>query len=272
MAGRLRKEFHEYLTDSSIAHVSHDDYLKSPAAAFLKYSVEAKSAIDLCIRHFPKNQDGNYNKDAVDSLQHLVVAVLPTVMGHFETYQRYLFAGIFDFSVFLAGFKVDEFFKKLSKETNIQIDWPRLAAHRATGANSVGTLLSDSMSGWHDAERVNRYFNCFELQYVPFSGDDIERLSTLWQLRHSIVHTGGTLTLADAQKVGSLKNSGGRNIAFEKNFIFEVSRKLHPLVQTATEGLGSAFMARLIGNLTEEDRTKIDTFFEVKTSVGAWLK
>jgi len=24
--------------------------------------------------------------------------------------------------------------------------------------------------------------------------------------------------------------------------------------------------------LTEEDRTKIDTFFEVKTSVGAWLK
>lgn len=272
MAGRPTKEFEEYLTNSSNSHVSHDDYLESPACAFLKYSIEAKSAIDLCIRHFPKNQDSNFNKDALDSLQHLVVAVLPTVMGHFETYQRYLFAGTFDLSVFLTSFNVEDFFKKLAKETNIQIDWTRLAAHRTTGANSVGTLLSDSMSGWHSPDQVNKYFCCFGLRYNIFSGDDQERLSTLWQLRHSIVHTGGTLTLADAQKVTSLKNLGGRNIAFEKNFIFEVSRKLHPLVQQSTTELGKVFKSDLISRVSQEDRLKIDRFFEVKSSVGAWLK
>ncbi|EMR13864.1 hypothetical protein MPL1_03003 [Methylophaga lonarensis MPL] len=271
MAGRPRKEFQEYLTESTSSHVSHADYLESPASAFLKHSVEAKSAIDLCIRHFPKNQNETYKKDAIDSLQHLVVAVLPTVMGHFETYQRYLFAGTFDLSVFLANFDVDDFFKKLSKETNIQIDWPRLAAHRASGASSVGTLLSDSMSGWHDPERVNKYFGCFGLPYQLFTNDDKERLLTLWQLRHSIVHTGGTLTLADAQKVASLNTFGGRNISFENNFIFEVSRKLHPLVQASTNGFGSAFIGRLIGSTTEEDRQKIDKFFEVKSSVAVWL-
>ena len=157
-------------------------------------------------------------------------------MGHFETYQRYFFAGTFDLSVYLSGFDVDDFFKKLSKETNIQLDWPRLAAHRSTGASSVGTLLSDSMSGWHAPERVNKYFGCFGLPHQVFNNDDKERLLTLWQLRHSIVHTGGTLSLADAQKVGSLNNFGGRNISFENNFIFEVSRKLHPLVQASTTG------------------------------------
>lgn len=271
MAGRPRKEFQEYLSDSSSSHISHADYLASPASAFLKYSVEAKSAIDLCIRHFPKNQSGNYNKDATDSLQHLVVAVLPAVMGHFETYQRYLFAGTFDLSVYLSSFDVDGFFKKLSKETNIQIDWPRLAAHRATGASSVGTLLSDSMSGWHDPERVNKYFGCFGLPHQLFRNEDKERLLTLWQLRHSIVHTGGTLTLADAQKVASLNNSGGRNISFEKNFIFEVSRKLHPLVQASTTGLGAAFIGQLIDNIPENERQRIDRFFEVRSSVDAWL-
>ena len=42
------KEFHQYLTAATTAHVSHSDYLVAPATAFLKYSVEAKSAIDLC--------------------------------------------------------------------------------------------------------------------------------------------------------------------------------------------------------------------------------
>lgn len=271
MAGRPKKEFHQYLTDGSSSHVSHDDYLKSPATAFLKYSVEAKSAIDLCIRHFPKNQNGDYAKDAHDSLQHLVVAALPAIMGHFETYQRYLFAGIFDLSVYINNFNVDKFFKKLAKETNIQVDWSRLAAHRTTGASSVGTLLSDSMSGWHDPERVNKYFNCYGLPYELYGEDEIERLKTLWQLRHSIAHTGGTLTLADAQKVTSLKEIGGRKIAFEKNFVFEVSRKLHPLVKASTEGIGSAFKSKLIQGISESDQAKIDRFFEVKSSVGVWL-
>jgi len=104
---RSPKEFHEYLAPPTNAHVGHDDYLNSPATAFLKYTVEAKSSVDLCIRRFTRKAGGAYRKDSLDSLQHLVAAMLPAVMGHFETYQRYLFAGMFDLSAHLVKFDVD---------------------------------------------------------------------------------------------------------------------------------------------------------------------
>ena len=99
----------------------------------------------------------------------------------------------------------------------------------------------------------------------------MEKIKTLWQLRHSIVHTGGTLTLADAQKVKSLKTSGGKNIAFEKQFIFEVARKFHPIIEKATKGLGDKFKERLSPNIEKEDMEKINNFFEVKSSIHVWL-
>ncbi|RLS84138.1 MAG: hypothetical protein DWI04_02030 [Planctomycetota bacterium] len=265
------KDFHQYLTEATNAHVSHDDYLESPASAFLKYTIEAKSAIDLCGRHFPKAKSGEYTKNSQDSLQHLVAASLPTIMGHFETYQRYLFAGAFDLSVYLSGFDTNKFFELLSKETNIAIDWPRLAAHRGTGANSIGTLLADSMSGWHDPERVNRYFAAYQLRFNPYSTDAVEKLRVLWQLRHSIAHTGGTLTLADAQKVKPLNTFGGRQIAFEKQFTLEVARKIHPIVQKATEGFGAVYKAKLLLGIDTAGVNKVDLFFQVKSSIPSWL-
>jgi hypothetical protein len=272
MPGRPTKEFHDYLTKATSSHVSHSDYLVSPAWAFLKYLIEAKSAIDLCIRKFPKNQDGRYTKNSLDSLQHLIVAVLPAIMGHFETYERYLFAGIFDLSVYLSGFKVENFFKKLSTVTNVSIDLIRLSAHRALGASSIGSLLADSLSGWHDPVRVIGFFKAFDLKYTLFSNDDCGRLIVLWQLRHSIVHTGGTLTLPDAQKVLGLKSHGGNQVAFENNFIFEVARKLHPIIKNATGGIGSKFKQGMLQNLDQATLDRINEFFDVKSSVPVWLK
>lgn len=269
---RAVKEFEEYLTDGSACHVGHDEYVAAPAVAFLRYLVEAKSAIDLCVRNLPKKANGDFTQASEDTIQYLVVAALPGVMGHFETYQRYLFAGMFDLSVHLEKFEVENFFKALSKETNIDLDWARLAAHRASGAGSVGALLADSMSGWHSPEKVNKYFGCFRLSFEPFGNTERSRLRTLWQLRHSIVHTGGTLTLADAQKVKSLEGLGDRRIAFKKNFIFEVARKLHPIIKTATEGLGASFKSRLVSTVTAAEQAQIDAFFEVKSSVSVWLK
>lgn len=272
MAGRPVKEFEEYLTDGLACHVGHDEYVAAPAIAFLRYLVEAKSAIDLCVRHLPKKGNGDFTQASEDTIQYLVVSALPGVMGHFETYQRYLFAGMFDLSVHLEKFDIGDFFKSLGKETSIDLDWGRLAAHRASGAGSVGALLADSMSGWHSPEKVNKYFGCFRLKFEPFGNTERARLETLWQLRHSIVHTGGTLTLADAQKVKTLEGLGDRRIAFEKNFVFEVARKLHPLIKTSTEGLGQVFKQRLVTSIAEGEKQKIDKFFEVKSSVPVWLK
>ena len=271
--GRPTKEFQEYLTShNSSSHVGHSDYLKSPATAFLKFLVEAKNAIDLCNRNLLTNKDGNHSKNTTDTLQHLQIALLPALMGHFETFQRYLFAGIFDHSIYLSNFAPDEFFAKLKKECSVNIDPVRLSAYRGIGASSIGTLLADSLTGWHNPGKVNKLFDCFCLEYRFWSSDACKKLGVLWQLRHSIVHTGGTLTLPDSQKISELHAHGDKQIVFEDNFIFEVSRKLHPIVQTATEGIGNKFKSKLTPNLDAEARKKIDTFFEVKSSVSVWLR
>lgn len=269
---RRAKEFQEYIDEPTNAHVGHPDYLKSPASAFLKYTVEAKSAIDLCCRKFPTKQDGGYAKDSLDSIQHLVAAMLPAIMGHFETYERYLFAGMFDVSANLEKFEVDDFFKRLTKATDVAIDPVRLAAYRGLGAESIGLLMADSLSGWHNPERVNAYFDSFGLKRQLFSKDACGSLSVLWQLRHSIVHTGGTLTRADAQKIRELTALGDRKMVFQKSFIYEVSRKLHPLIKAATTGMGQAFKARLDAGAPPDITKRVDDLFVVKSSVAVWLR
>ncbi|MFA4839151.1 MAG: hypothetical protein WC703_06735 [Candidatus Neomarinimicrobiota bacterium] len=272
MPGRPKKEFHQYLTNNRASNISHEEYMLSPAVAFLRYCISAKSAIDLCIRHLPKNQNNDYTKDSIDSLQHLVIASLPTIMGHFETYQRSLFAGMFDITVYLQKFDIEKFFKDLSKETSVSIDLVRLAAYRGIGSKSIGTLLADSLKGWHEPKTVNRYFSAFGLNFTAFGNDESEKLRVLWQLRHSIVHTGCTLTLSDAQKVTNLSQHAGKQIVFENNFIFEVARKLHPIVKQTTTGLGNAFKQRLLQNINKTNSDNIDKFFEVKSSVPSWLR
>lgn len=271
MSGRPQKEFHEYLTEPSNGHVGHEDYLTAPATAFLKYAIEAKCSVDLCIRYFPKTGKGNYKKDAIDSLQHLVSAMLPSLMGHFETFERYLFAGMFDRSVYLQSFDPDQFFKKLSKPGDVVFDPVRLAAHRKLGISSIGLLLADSLTGWHNPDTVNKIFDAFNLQRQLFSSDHCAKLRVLWQLRHSIVHTGGTLTLADAQKVPELTKLGNSKVIFEKNFIFEVARKLHPLVRDSTNGIGTGFKNKLIKDLNTTVTKDIDDFFAVKSSISVWM-
>ncbi len=270
--GRPAKDFQQYLIPNRDTRISHQEYMRSPGTAFLRYCIEAKSSIDLCVRHLT-NENQGFSKDASDSLQHLVISSLPAIMGHFETFERSLFAGMFDNTVFLQHFNVDNFFNLLKKQDiNIVIDPIRLSAYRVIGTNSIGFLLADSLSGWHDPVKVNKYFNAFDLQFTAFGKDEVNKLNVLWQLRHSIVHTGGTLTYSDAQKVENLISFAGNQIAFENNFIFEVARKLHPLVYKTSIGLGSAFKAALRQNTTREEKAKIDEFFDVKSTVNSWLR
>lgn len=268
--GPLIKEFQQYLSTATNAHVGQNDYIISPATAFLKYTIEAKDAISLCARKFPKKSDGTYTKDSLDSLQYLTVATLPAIMGHFETFQRYLFAGIFDLSVYLNGFKIKSFIDKVSKDTSISIDLERLSAFRNIPMGSVGFIVADNLRNWHSPEKVNSYFKAFGLNFQFFSNDDIKRIKVLWQLRHSIVHTGGTLTLPDSQKCEDLISFGDTIIAFDKNFIYEVSRKLHPIIKKGVAGLEAEFKTKLKTEIPAEVTQKIDRFFEAKSSSIYW--
>ncbi len=269
--GRPQKEFHEYIIPAAGRHVLHQDYVESPASAFLRYTVEAKDAVNYCQRYFYKNADGSYSKNATDSLQHILSAFLPAIMGHFETYQRYLFAGMFERTSILQQFNVDKFFRSLTDEAILKIDPVRLSAYRGFGA-SVGVLLADHLPGWHNPEKVNRYFQAFGFQVTFFSTKDCKRLRTLWQLRHSIVHTGGTITIPDAQKVNDLAQFGNKPVVFDKQFILEVSKKMHPLVKDATGRLAHSFRRNLANDVSQEDRKAVDKLFEVRSPTAVWLK
>lgn len=269
---RKQKEFEEYILQTGNSHVSQKEYSISPATAFLNYTVDTKDAMIACIKTF-KKQNGakKYTDPAIHSLQLITSALLPAIMGHFEMYQKYLFAGIFELTTYFESFDVKDFFKNLKKNaTQVDIDITRLASYRGLDA-PVGLVIADSLPSWHDPNKVNKYFILFGGKQQFYSNDNIDKLSILWQLRHSIVHTAGTLTIPDSHKLTVLKDFGGKNIVMDYNFIREVSRKLHPLVYDSTKRLETNFKSRLKSSLQEDDTKKVDKLFEVSSKIPSWL-
>jgi hypothetical protein len=267
----MAKEFQDYIAEPTGREIEHDDYVESPATAFLEYTVEAKDAIKYCQDKFETKNDDSYTKDAQDSLHVLISAMLPAIMGHFETYQRYLFAGVFELSSYFEDFSPKRFFRNLedSVDRNLDIDLVKLSAYRGMDA-PVGVLLADHLS-WHDPNRVNSYFKDFGLEINTFSNDQCQKLKVLWQLRHSIVHTGGTITRPDAQEIPELEGFGGDPIIFEDQFVWEVSRRMHSLVDSATGRLETETRANLDTELPEDVSDRVDQLFRVDSSVTSWL-
>lgn len=278
--GRPTKDILDYLEPPTKAHVGHEKYLKSPANSFLVHTIEAKDAVEKCRKDFRKNRKTkSLNSSSKDSLQYIVLATLPLIMGHFETYQKYLFAGLFDMSIYLDKFVIKDFFKRLSEDKkhkrsyNIEINLEHIALYRDVKADSMGLLLVNSMSDWHNPESVNHYFDAFGLKNQLFSNQQSEWIKILWQLRHSIVHNGGTLTLADSQKNPKLANLGQKQLAFKDNFIIELCRKFHELIEEVNRNLHRAFCNNLspsfAGNV--DVKRKIDDFFTLKDANNSWL-
>lgn len=270
----LSKQFHEYIIfPSSEIGFTHSDYLKHPATAFLRFTIEAKDAIVYCRKYFPKTKKIKiYNKNSRDALEHLTISMLPAIMGHFETYQKYLFARAFDLSIFLKN-KPD--IDKFITSHSITIDPQRLATYRQYGANSIGLLFSDSLPSWHNPDKVNMYFQLFkDSQGKPknfYDNADKEQLKILWQLRHSIVHTGGTLSLADSYKVDILNSFGNRQLVFEETFIPDLCRRFHMLIKKSTFQIDQIFQDAILDNISNEIRKEIRDLFEVSGN-KSWLK
>lgn len=271
MPVRPVKEFHEYLVKASHAHLTHDDYVESPATSFLRYTLDAKDAVNTCLRYFSKGKDGNYSKDALAGLQHISLAMLPAIMGHFEMFQRSLFSGVFELSPYLRKFSIDVFFKNLSKITSLEIDLSRLSAYRGQNA-PVGIVIADNLPGWNSPWKVNSYFRAFDLNVDFYSHENCRELEVLWQLRHSIVHTGGTITIPDAQKLSCLGEFAGQTIVFQQDFIMEVSRKLHPLVKECTNRIEAAVRGKAKLEIPSETRRQINKLFLVKSQASVWLR
>lgn len=264
------KEFYEYI-EIGTSNVSYEGYLINPGTEFLKYVVDANDAVEYCQNNFKKNADGSYNKDSNINLKNISAAMLPAIMGHFETFQITTFALLFEFSRFINGFSEKEFFSKLTK-SNVQIDLIRLAAFRGQNA-SVGLLLADNLKDWHNPHKVNEYFSSFDLNNQFYNKSQITNLQILWQLRHSIVHTGGWLTRPDAQKIKQLNIYANKPLLFNDSFIREVARKIHPIIKDVMKRLQTAFENKIIlSNIPKEEKDKIDKYFKIESRYNSWLK
>jgi hypothetical protein len=262
------KEFEEYLTKRTLSPTLND-YAKSPATAFLKFAVDTKNALDRVRRHFPKKRGGYFREEAGLSYQIITMAMLASIMSHFETFEKFLFAGVTEYSQWIPNFQEKCFIKDLSKQSNINLDLDRLMAWRGAPV-SVGAVLADSLYSWHNPEKVNAYFRAL-IERQPFSNDNCEKLRTLWQIRHSIVHTAGVLTLPDAQKVSPLHSYGGKSLTTTRYFILEVVRKLHPIVRDATAQVRDGFDAQ-DPDIPIDKKSIVDEFFTVHSSVSVWLR
>lgn len=220
------------------------DYQKSPASAFLREAVHISDAVNQCKRRFMKKNDGTFNKDSQDSLYRLGAAAFSSMMSHFETFERSLFAGMLEGTHFVSGFRLEECRKRLQQDSLLALDINRLLAYRGRTA-PIGQLVADSIGSWHNPVRVNAHFKTVLPDFQLFSGTEADDLDVLWQLRHSIVHTAGWLTHADAQKLRFLAKLADRPILLNPSFVEAVARRFHLIVGRATTAVGTKFMTKV---------------------------
>jgi len=125
--------------------------------------------------------------------------------------------------------------KALEKE-GCSISLLRVLAGRGD-PREPGQIVADALTGWHNPDRVNAYFRLIYPTFNFYSNDAKDELEVLWQLRHSIVHTGGTITREDAAKVRSLRGYNDRKIVLGTEFFPAFARRFHIMVQLSVEGL-----------------------------------
>ena len=250
---------------------SPDSYAKRPASAFLVNVCDAEEAFAQCLTKFTKKNKGQDDTDSEENLRQISLAIIGTLMGHFETFEKALFAGLVERSIHFPLFAIKTFIKELEKHVKSPVIDPAiLLAFRNTTA-PVGFVIADSLKGWHDPANVNSILKSI-VKTDYFSGDDQSDLSVLWQLRHSIVHTGSWLTLPDAQKVQRLRHFGDSAIAFDNNFITVVARRFHQIVKASNQRLKRDCVSLLGNNVDPAIRKNMDSFLGVTSLKNDWLR
>lgn len=278
------RNFEDYIIEAEHKPITLEDYTNSPATAFLRYVVGAKDAANQCLLKFKTTARARiYTRDALDSIHLINAGLLAAIMGNFETYQKYLFANMFEYSIYLNRFDITRFLKglkesvKAEKSTKFEVDFTRIAGYRDSKV-SVGLVLADQLSNWQSPSIVNSFFKSYGLADVHghklefYSNADKEKLSVLWQMRHSIVHTASTITLPDSQKVYSLSRFGGKVISLDNQFINEVARKMHPIIKSATENMRNVYVHNLTAGTPADILAKINDVFKVTSTCNAWLR
>lgn len=188
-------------------------------------------------------------------------------MGHFELYQRCTFARLLDLTTNDPEFDVKRCCQSLKKNNSGTIELSAVFAYRGA-PTPAGQLIADQIGGWHSPERVGQHFKAILPAVNFYSKAEFSELLALWQLRHSIAHTGGYLTRADSQKVTKLRKHAGV-IAFHENFSEALARRLHKLVKDSMSRLERAASNEFPQSLMDHDAA--NKLFAVKSPRDSWL-
>jgi hypothetical protein len=273
MANSL-KAFEKYLVPAPLAHkTSLEAYSNCPAEAFLAGVCDAHDAFANCLKKFTKRQDGSYNKDSEDSLRQISLALIGGLMGHFETFEKALFAGLLERSTMFPGFEVERCLASISKNcgTDVVISPQRLLAFRSAKA-PVGFVIADSLRAWHNPNTVNSALKAFDIKKDYFGTKEVSDLQVLWQLRHTIVHTGAWLTEPDAQKVRRLSKFGGTAVSFDPNFINAVARRLHKIIKQGNARIEPDVITLLGTPAATASVQNLQAFLAVRSPKKVWLQ
>lgn len=267
--GPKPKKPEEYLEAGAANAITLQAYLQSPGSSFLSQLVEAKNTFDYCQRQFPKYKNSTQLTDeAKDNLRQVTGPLFASIMGHFETFQKCLFAGTLEVTRLVQNWDSEKGLKQLGDRFDPSPS--RMLAYRGLGAQ-VGIVFADSLPGWHYPEGVSRYFKAFDDTVDIFSSDEKANLNVLWQLRHTLVHTGGWLTLPDAQKVGRLQGHGNQSIRFNENFMLALTKLFHRLIRGSVGRLEGKLRPRLQAGLTAQDQAIFDNLMRCQSPAPAYF-
>ena len=192
---------------------------ESPATRFLREIVEISDSLKHCERHFAKKGSGEFTKDSEDSYQCIMASSFAVIMSHFETFQRHQFAELVTNADFMSD-SDDTALAKALEKLGCQLSLARLLASRGQ-PREPGYVIADALTGWHDPSKVNQYFALIVKNHCLYSNEISDEISLMWQLRHSIVHTGGVITREDSLKVPALNKYMDKRLKFERGFIYE---------------------------------------------------
>lgn len=228
----FRKPLTDYFPRSSLKHGTppHDT---PPAGVFLREIIAICDSVTHCTRHFARKKDGSFTKDSADSYQAILTSSFAVVMSHFEIFQRQQFAGLINNLDFIRTVDDANLAKGLEK-FGCELSIVRLLAGRGD-PREPGHIIADALNGWHDPAKVNSLFSLIFRDITLYSNEFCREISLMWQLRHSIVHTGGVITREDCFKHPQLHGYQDRRLRFDEGFIAAVARRFHIIIQKSLD-------------------------------------
>jgi len=185
------------------------------------------------------------------SMQIWLSSLYSYTMGQFELYIRRQFTEVLNTSIFFQSYDSTIIAERLRKVGCA----PTIESILVDSSNEwePGWLISEALPGWHDPEKINQYFRVLFPDFCLYSNEQSERIRVMWQIRHSIVHTGGLVTRFDARKHRLLHRLGDKKLHLSDTSIDSLTFWLNEIVVDSTERLKTKLIEHYVK--TDEEET-----------------